>query len=164
MAHIEVPAGLPGITGLLEYRQDTAHPIRELTQFLLRGPNTLSEGERELIATLVSHLNACRFCATAHTAAADLLPPAIAGRVKQPYRAPDSTSFVGSEAAYAGDLLSADAIASSGLFNPHAAAKLLEKCRRGAISGFRDNAALVGTISTQLWYKAFAERQQEPNA
>jgi uncharacterized peroxidase-related enzyme len=73
MAHIEVPAGLPGITGLLEYRQDTAHPIRELTQFLLRGPNTLSEGERELIATLVSHLNACQICATAHTAAADLL-------------------------------------------------------------------------------------------
>jgi asparagine synthase (glutamine-hydrolysing) len=97
-------------------------------------------------------------------AAADLLPPAIARRVKQPYRAPDSASFAGQEAAYAGDLLSADAIASSGLFNPHAAAKLLEKCRRGAISGFRDNAALVGTISTQLWYKAFAERQQEPNA
>jgi asparagine synthase (glutamine-hydrolysing) len=99
-------------------------------------------------------------------ATADLLPPAIAGRVKQPYRAPDSASFAGAEAAYAGDLLSTHAIARAGLFNPQAAAKLLEKCRRGAISGFRDNAALVGMISAQLWYKAFAERQrqQEPIA
>jgi uncharacterized peroxidase-related enzyme len=73
MAHIPLPEGLPGITGLLEYRLDTAQPIRELTQLLLRGPSTLSQGERELIATIVSHRNACRFCATAHTAAADLL-------------------------------------------------------------------------------------------
>lgn len=73
MAHIPLPAGLPGITGLLEYRLDTARPIRELTQLLLRGPSTLTQGERELVATLVSHRNACRFCATAHTAAADLL-------------------------------------------------------------------------------------------
>ena len=72
-AHIPVQPGLPGITGLLEYRLDTGKPIRELTQTLLRGPSTLSEGERELIATVVSHRNACRFCATAHTAAADLL-------------------------------------------------------------------------------------------
>ena len=72
-AHIPVQQGLPGITGLLEYRLDTGKPIRELTQTLLRGPSTLSEGERELIATVVSHRNACRFCATAHTAAAELL-------------------------------------------------------------------------------------------
>ena len=72
-AHIPVPEGLVGITSLLEYRLDTAKPIRELTQTLLRGPSTLTEGERELIATVVSHRNQCRFCATAHTAAADLL-------------------------------------------------------------------------------------------
>ena len=72
-AHIPVQDGLPGITGLLEYRLDTGKPIRELTQTLLRGPSTLTEGERELIATVVSHRNACRFCASAHTAAADLL-------------------------------------------------------------------------------------------
>jgi uncharacterized peroxidase-related enzyme len=72
-AHIPVPDGLVGITGLLEYRLDTGKPIRELTQTLLRGPSTLSEAERELIATVVSHRNACRFCSTAHTAAADLL-------------------------------------------------------------------------------------------
>jgi uncharacterized peroxidase-related enzyme len=73
MPYIPLQDHLPGITGLLEYRQDTAAPIRDLTQFLLRGPNTLTEAERELIATLVSHKNQCRFCTNAHTAAADLL-------------------------------------------------------------------------------------------
>ena len=74
MAYIDgVSESLPGITGLLEYRQDTGGPIRELTQILLRGESTLTQGERELIATAVSHRNGCRFCATAHTAAAELL-------------------------------------------------------------------------------------------
>ena len=73
MPYISVEAHLPGITGLLEYRKDTAEPIRELTQVLLRGPSTLTEGERELIATIVSYRNECTFCATAHTAAANIL-------------------------------------------------------------------------------------------
>jgi uncharacterized peroxidase-related enzyme len=73
MPHIPLPSHLPGITGLLEYRRDTAAPIRELTQILLRGESTLTPGERELIATIVSHNNECKFCTTAHTAAADLL-------------------------------------------------------------------------------------------
>jgi len=73
MPHIPLPDHLPGITGLLEYRQDTAKPIRELTQILLRGDSTLTAGERELIASLVSARNECRFCTAAHVAAADIL-------------------------------------------------------------------------------------------
>lgn len=73
MPYIPLEDHLPGITGLLEYRKDTAAPIRELTQILLRGPSTLTEGERELIATIVSHRNQCTFCVTAHTAAANIL-------------------------------------------------------------------------------------------
>lgn len=73
MAYIPLEDHLPGITGLLEYRRDTAEPIRELTQVLLRGPSTLTEGERELIAVAVSHSNECKFCTTAHTAVADTL-------------------------------------------------------------------------------------------
>lgn len=73
MPYIPLEEHLPGITGLLEYRKDSAAPIRALTQLLLRGPSTLSEGERELIATIVSYRNECTFCTTAHTAAADLL-------------------------------------------------------------------------------------------
>ena len=73
MPYIPVQEHLPGITGLLEFRQDTAKPIRELTQFLLRGPNSLSTADRELIATAVSGGNECTFCTTAHAAAADKL-------------------------------------------------------------------------------------------
>jgi uncharacterized peroxidase-related enzyme len=73
MPYIPVQEHLPGITGLLEFRQDTARPIRELTQFLLRGINSLSPAERELIATAVSGGNECTFCTTAHAAAADKL-------------------------------------------------------------------------------------------
>lgn len=73
MPYIPLEEHLPGITGLLEYRRDSAGPIRDLTQFLLRGPNTLTEAERELIAMVVSYRNECRFCTAAHTAVADLL-------------------------------------------------------------------------------------------
>jgi uncharacterized peroxidase-related enzyme len=85
MPYIPVEEHLPGITGLLEYRKDSAQPIRDLTQILLRGPSTLTEGERELIATVVSNGNQCTFCTTAHSAAADLLmgDSEIASKVKQ---------------------------------------------------------------------------------
>ncbi len=73
MPYIPLEEHLPGITGLLEYRKDSAEPIRELTQILLRGSSTLTEAERELIATVVSNGNQCRFCTAAHTAAADVL-------------------------------------------------------------------------------------------
>ncbi len=73
MPHIPIPPHLPGITGLLEYRQDTAEPIRALTQLILRGPGILSFAEREMIATVVSQGNACKFCTAAHAAVTDVL-------------------------------------------------------------------------------------------
>jgi uncharacterized peroxidase-related enzyme len=42
------------------------------TDGLLRGAGELSVGERELIATYVSALNACTFCAGAHRAYAEV--------------------------------------------------------------------------------------------
>jgi len=73
MPHISLDVNLPGITGILNYRTDTALPIRELTHLLLRGDSTLTKAERELIATVVSHGNECKFCTSAHAATADLL-------------------------------------------------------------------------------------------
>ncbi len=73
MPHISLPEHLPGITGLLEYRIDTAEPIRLITQILLRGNSSLTVGERELIATIVSSRNCTNFCELAHTKVADLL-------------------------------------------------------------------------------------------
>src|SRR5580658_6062173 len=93
MPYIPLKENLPGITGLLDYRQDTALPIRQLTQILLRGESTLTEGERELIAAVVSYANECRFCTAAHTAIANLYleNPSIAEKAKlEPEAAPVS--------------------------------------------------------------------------
>ncbi len=66
MAHIELPAELPGIRGPMAFRPETAKPLNELAEILLRSDNSLTRGERELIATYVSHLNDCFFCQNAH--------------------------------------------------------------------------------------------------
>jgi uncharacterized peroxidase-related enzyme len=70
MPHIQLPEGLPGITGPLAYRPETAAPLMALAEVLLRGPSSLSSGEREMIATFVSTRNDCFFCQTSHRAAA----------------------------------------------------------------------------------------------
>jgi uncharacterized peroxidase-related enzyme len=70
MPHIALPEGLPGITSAFAYRPETARPLRELAEVLLRGPNTLTSGEREMIATFVSSRNDCAFCQASHRAAA----------------------------------------------------------------------------------------------
>ena len=67
MAHINLENELPGIRGPMAFRPETAKPLNELAEILLRDDNnTLSRGERELIATYVSYLNDCFFCQNAH--------------------------------------------------------------------------------------------------
>ena len=51
MPHITLPEGLPGIRGPMAFRPETAGPLNEIVDVLLRGPHTLTPGERELIAT-----------------------------------------------------------------------------------------------------------------
>jgi uncharacterized peroxidase-related enzyme len=70
MAHIALPDGLPGITGGFAFRPETAKPLRELAEVLLRGPNSLTSAEREMIAAFVSSRNDCQFCQLSHSAAA----------------------------------------------------------------------------------------------
>jgi uncharacterized peroxidase-related enzyme len=70
MPHIALPEGLPGITGGFAFRPETAAPMRQLAEVLLRGDNTLSSGEREMIAAFVSARNDCAFCDASHRAAA----------------------------------------------------------------------------------------------
>lgn len=66
MAHINLPKELPGIRGPMAFRPETARPLNELAEVLLRSDNSLTRGERELIATYVSSLNDCFFCQNAH--------------------------------------------------------------------------------------------------
>lgn len=70
MPYIKLNNELPGIRALMEFRPETASPINALAELLLRDENTLSRGERELIATYVSYLNDCFFCQNAHGALA----------------------------------------------------------------------------------------------
>lgn len=67
MAHIDLQNELPGIRGLMAFRPETAKPLNELAEMLLRNDNnTLSRGERELIGAYVSYLNDCLFCQNVH--------------------------------------------------------------------------------------------------
>ncbi|MEU4739664.1 carboxymuconolactone decarboxylase family protein [Actinosynnema sp. NPDC023658] len=71
MAHIDLgvdEALFPGITGPMRFRPETAKPLNELAEVLLRAPNSLPAGERELIAAYVSGLNECSFCRDSHSA------------------------------------------------------------------------------------------------
>ncbi len=47
MPHIALGTQTPGIGGLLEFRPQTARPLCELAEVLLRGDHTLSRGERK---------------------------------------------------------------------------------------------------------------------
>ena len=79
MPHIALNSDEPGIRGLLRFRPETARPLSELAEVLLRGPSTLTRGERELIAAYVSALNDCRYCSSSHSAsAAAQLPDGMA--------------------------------------------------------------------------------------
>jgi hypothetical protein len=55
MAYIQLPIAeelgreFPGILGPMTFRPETASPLNELVNVLLRGESTLSRGEREMI-------------------------------------------------------------------------------------------------------------------
>jgi asparagine synthase (glutamine-hydrolysing) len=88
----------------------------------------------------------------------DLLPAEIWLRPKQPYRAPMSAAFCGPEAPeYVAGLLAPERVTEAGFFNPVAVSRLLAKCRSSAHVGENDEMALVGVLSTQLWYDAFVK-------
>lgn len=71
MAHIDLGNELPGIRGPMAYRPETAKPLNELAEILLRNDdNSLSRGDRELIGAHVSYLNDCYFCQNVHGALA----------------------------------------------------------------------------------------------
>ena len=93
-------------------------------------------------------------------AAGHLIPASIKNRPKQPYRAPDARSFFDAATQrprndYVDELLSRDKIQKGGLFNPMAVEKLTDKARNGQVVGVKDNMALVGILSTQLFVDQF---------
>jgi uncharacterized peroxidase-related enzyme len=73
MPHLPLSPELPGSVGLFAFRPGTAAPLTRLAEALLRGPSSLSAGERELIAAHVSARNGTSFCQHSHGAAAAAL-------------------------------------------------------------------------------------------
>jgi len=85
-----------------------------------------------------------------------LIPPSIAKRHKQPYRAPEACTFLQPAAReYMEDLLSPEQIRRDGIFDAPAVEKLQDKFRNGAAIGIKDNMGLVGIVSTQLLVNRF---------
>ena len=87
------------------------------------------------------------------------LPREIVERPKQPYRAPDSESFVHAGAPeYVQALLAPEAIARAGYFEPRAVARLVKKCRAplGQVSA-GDNMAFMAILSTQLLHSCYVQ-------
>jgi len=70
MPHIRLPEGIPRILGPMAFSPETAKPLNELAEVLLRGPSSLTPAEREMVATYVSSQNDCYFCQNAHGAVA----------------------------------------------------------------------------------------------
>ena len=70
MAHITLPEGAPGSIGPMLAYPETEKHLNGLAEALLRGPSSLTPGERELIATYVSSRNECYFCTNVHAATA----------------------------------------------------------------------------------------------
>ena len=90
--------------------------------------------------------------------ASRVLPPGIKRRGKQPYRAPDAPSFFASGSPdWISDQLEPDALRRVGIFSAPAVDGLLRRCRAGVATGFRENQAIVGILSTQLWHQQFIQ-------
>ncbi len=70
MPHISLPEGVPGIIGPMMVYPETAQYLNGLAETLLRGPESLTPAEREIIATFVSSGNECYFCMSSHAAVA----------------------------------------------------------------------------------------------
>ncbi|MEZ5561572.1 MAG: asparagine synthase (glutamine-hydrolyzing) [Gammaproteobacteria bacterium] len=94
------------------------------------------------------------------------LPPATVARYKQPYRAPDIAAFFGPDGPpeYVRERLGTAALEASGYFDPQRVQLLVRKIEQGRVIGFKDNMALLGILSTQLWHQAFVDGRRMPGS
>ena len=97
--------------------------------------------------------------------ARDLIPPPVLQRTKQPYRAPDAPPFLAPSAPeWVAAALAPEAVARVGVFEPAAVAGLVRRCREGRAGQVREQQALVGMLSLQLWHREFMQGFTSPPA
>lgn len=93
--------------------------------------------------------------------ARSILPPQVTTRIKQPYRAPDAPSFFAANAPeYVAESLSESAIRTVGVWEPRRVDGIVRRCRSGNAISARENQALLGILSTQLWHHRFITNPQ----
>ncbi len=87
---------------------------------------------------------------------ADLLPLEFVERPKRPYLAPNKESFLERpKMSRVSDFLAPEGVEACGIFNCGKVKRLLEKCTKEDELGFRDNAAFLGILSTQIIWEEF---------
>jgi asparagine synthase (glutamine-hydrolysing) len=86
---------------------------------------------------------------------ADMLPPAIATRPKQPYRAPIAASLKAGQNNLGVQLLEKRELERAGLTDVAAVEKLLAKCASGTALGEREEMGLALITSLQLVNHSF---------
>jgi asparagine synthase (glutamine-hydrolysing) len=85
-----------------------------------------------------------------------VLPPQVAARRKWPYRAPIAGALFGASAPdYARELLSPKALSENPLVNSRAASGLAARAWTAPRLSEREEMALVGLLTLQLWCRSF---------
>lgn len=92
--------------------------------------------------------------------AAEVLPPEVAARPKQPYRAPEVAPFCGpGRPGWVDELLSPAGLAEAEIWDERRVSGLVRRCAAGQVSSLSESMALVGILSTGLWHRAFLARR-----
>jgi asparagine synthase (glutamine-hydrolysing) len=90
--------------------------------------------------------------------ASRILPGQIKSRERSTQRAPDAQSFLlPNSPSWIGDHLTPEALRRVGIFSPAAVGGLVRRCCAGLSDTLGENQAIVGVLSTQLWYHQFVE-------
>lgn len=92
----------------------------------------------------------------------DMIPASIFNRPKQPYRAPDASSFFfknDKPLEWVGDLLKENSIKQAGIFDWKKISLLMKKCHKveGKKMSNSDNMRIVAVLSTMLCYHHFIQ-------
>jgi asparagine synthase (glutamine-hydrolysing) len=90
--------------------------------------------------------------------ASRILPDRVKSKQKPSPRAPNAQSFfLPTSPSWIGDHLTTEALRRVGIFSPAAVGGLIRRCCVGLSHTLGENQAMLGVLSTQLWYHQFIE-------
>jgi asparagine synthase (glutamine-hydrolysing) len=90
--------------------------------------------------------------------ASRILPGPVKTERKPAHRAPDAQSFfLPTSPSWVGDHLTSEALRRVGIFSPAAVGGLVRRCQAGLSPALGENQAMIGVLSTQLWYYQYIE-------